>query len=167
MQQSLVTDSSSLFALERGQLISYVKRIPFTIIISPAVKEEIERGSSKELLNVVNVQSLNGRTLKKARTLEKLGIGTGEAQCCALALHLNIDFIICDDRKFIRQRFFSNDNDLKQIDVLGFAFFLHIFYKEKLISDIWSYFYTIIKLCNWERSDVQLGNYDFLKELGY
>ncbi len=167
MQQSLVTDSSSLFALERVQLISQLKQIPFTIIIPPAVKEEIEKGNCKELLDVVTVQSLTGRTLKKARTLEKLGIGTGEAQCCALALHLNVSFIISDDRKFIRQRFFSNDNDLKQISVLGFSFFLHIFYKEKLIDDIWNYFHTIIKICNWERSDVQLGNYDFLKEKGY
>ena len=164
----MVTDSSSLFALQRGQLISHLKQIPFTVIIPPKVKEEIERGENfRELLKLVTVQFLHGRTLKKAESLEYLKIGHGEAQCCALAFHLGLDFIICNDRKFIRQRFFSNDNNLKQISVLGFAFFLHVFYKEKLIDNVWNYFHTIIKLCNWERSEVQLANYDFLKQLGH
>lgn len=163
----MVTDSSSLFALERAHLLSYLKQIPFTIIIPPAVKEEIEKGNCKELLDIVTVQFLNGRTVKKAKTLEKLGIGAGEAQCCALARYLGADFIICDDRKFIRQRFFSNDTDLKQIAIVGFAFFLHLFHNEKLIDDIWNHFETIIKRCHWERSEVQDANFTFLKGNGY
>ncbi len=118
MQQNFVTDSSSLFALERGQLIFHLKRIPFTLIIPPAVKEEIENGKCKELLDIVTVQSLNGR-------------------------------------------------NLKQIAIFGFAFFLDLFHKEKLIDDVWNNFDTIIKLCHWERSEVQDANFTFLKGRGY
>ena len=167
MQQNLVTDSSSLFALERVHLLSLLQQIPFTLIIPPAIKQEIEAGSDRKILDFVTVQTLNGRTLKKARSLEYFNIGQGEAQCCALAFFLNHNFIICDDRKFIRQRLFSNNHDLKKIQVLGFAFFLHVFYREKLITEVWKYFDTIISTCNWERSEVQIANFTLLKELVY
>lgn len=122
---------------------------------------------SLTLPEAVIVHSLYGRTLKKARALEYLNIGKGEAQCCALAFSLGLAFIVCDDRKFLRQRFFSNDNDLKNINVVGFSYFLHLFYKEKLIADVWSHFDIVIEKCNWKRSEVQIANYTFLKELGY
>lgn len=122
---------------------------------------------SSTLLKVVTVQTLQGRTLKKAHALEYFNIGKGEAQCCALAFSLGLGFIVCDDRKFLRQRFFSNDTDLKNIKVPGFSYFLHLFHKEKLVSDVWILFDSIIEKCNWKRSEVQIANYTFLKELGY
>lgn len=162
-----MVDSSSLIALERANLTDYLNKIDYSIIIPPTVEEEIKKGRNKKILKKVKVQELTGRTLKKAKELEFLNIDKGEARCCALALKLNLNSIICDDQKFIRQRFFSNDKRLKKIRVLGFAFFLHEFYKKKLIKDVWSYFYKIIKSNNWERSEIQIANYTFLKELGY
>lgn len=161
----LVVDSSTLFALERVGLIKFLNKINNEIIIPSAVKEEIIRGREKGLLKKVKIEELRGRSLKKKRSLESLGIGKGEAQCCVLASKLKLNFIICDDRKFLRQRFLNKN--LEKIKIKGFAFFLDIFYKKKLINDIWEYFDKIIKLNNWERSDVHAANYVFLKEKGY
>lgn len=113
------------------------------------------------------MQELKGRTLKYSKSLEHLNIGKGESQCCALANKLKLEFIICDDRKFIRQRFFLNDKNVQKIKVLGFSFFLHLFHKKKLIKNVWEYFDEIIKLNNWERSEVLIANHTFLKEMGY
>ncbi len=162
-----MVDSSSLIALERAGMAVYLNKTGYDIIIPPAVKEEIQKGKSTMLLKKAKVQELSGRTLKKARELEFLNISKGEAQCCALAAKLKTGFIVCDDQKFIRQRFFSDDRRLKEIKVLGFAFFLHQFYKKKLINDVWSRFNKIIELNNWKRSEVQAANYTFLKKLGH
>ena len=134
------------------------------IIIPKAVKEEIK---NKKILRLCRIQELKGRTLKLSKSLEHLNIGKGEAQCCALANRLKLKFIICDDRKFIRQKFFSSDRHIQNIKILGFSFFLHIFYKKRLIKDIWEHFDKIINSNNWERSEVLIANYTFLKEMGY
>ena len=164
MQKSLVADSSTLIALERVDLIKYLNKIDYDIVIPPAVKDEIK---NKEVLRFLRIQELKGRTLKLSKSLEHLNIGKGEAQCCALAINLKLKFIICDDRKFIRQKFFSNNKHLQNIKILGFSFFLHIFYKKQLIKNVWEHFDRIIRLNNWERSEVSVANYTFLKEMGY
>ena len=164
MLKKLVADSSTLIALDRAGLISYLGKIDYKIIIPKAVKQEFKNDIA---LDNLELHELKGRTLKKSRTLEQLNIGKGEAQCCALANKLKLGFIICDDIKFIRQRFFSVDQKLKNIKIVGFAFFLHIFYKKKLIDDVWPCFNKIIKSSNWERSEVLAANYTFLKEMGY
>ncbi|MBI4919166.1 hypothetical protein HY837_04495 [archaeon] len=167
MPKTLIIDSSTVFALERAGLIHFLKKINAEIIIPPAVKKEILQSNSVSLLNYLKLKPLNGRTLEKSRTLEKLGIGAGEAECCSLAANLGLKFIVCDDRKFIRQRFFSNDADLKKIVIVGFSFFLHLFHKKRLIKDVWKTFNKIIDLNNWQRSEVQVANHTFLKGLGY
>lgn len=164
MPRKLAVDSSTLIALERADLIKFLDRINYAIIISPSIKEEV---SNEKTLTFCKVQELNGRTLKLSKNLEHLGIGKGEAQCCALAIKLKLKFIVCDDRKFIRQRFFLDNKKVRNIKVLGFSFFLHLFYKKKLIKNIWEYFDRIIKSNNWERSEVLVANYTFLKEMGY
>ncbi|MEK6834972.1 MAG: hypothetical protein AABX61_01780 [Nanoarchaeota archaeon] len=167
MPKPLVVDSSTLFALGRVKLIKFLGKIDFKIFIPKAVKEEIQKGNDNLILKLVKMTELKGRTLKISKQLEKLNLDKGESQCCALAFKLKLKFIICDDRRFIRQIFFSNNNKLKKIKILGFSFFLHEFYKNKLIDDVWKHFNEIIKVNNWERSEVQVANYTFLKELGY
>ncbi len=164
MLKSLVVDSSTLIALERANMITYFNRINYGIVVPSAVKEEVK---SENILRFVKVMQLKGRTLKNSKSLERLNIGKGEAQCCALAAKLKLKFIICDDRKFIRQRFFLENKNLQNVKVLGFSFLLHLFYRKKLISDVWVHFNKIIKLNNWERSEIQVANYTFLRELGY
>ena len=164
MPKNLIVDSSSLIALERADLIKFLDRINCTIFISTSVKEEM---NSDKILKFCKVQELRGRTLKLSKNLENLGIDKGEAQCCALAIKLKSGVIICDDRKFIRQKFFLDNKKVQNIKVLGFSFFLHLFYKKKLIKDVWPYFDKIIRLNNWERSEVLVANYTFLKEMGY
>lgn len=164
LPKNLVVDSSSLIALERADLIKFLDKINCIIFISTSIKEEV---SNEKILKFCKVQELRGRTLKLSKSLENLGIDKGEAQCCALAIKLKSGFIICDDRKFIRQRFFLNNKKVMNIKVLGFSFFLHIFYKKRLIKNVWEYFDKVIRLNNWERSEVQVSNYTFLKEMGY
>ncbi|MBI2650281.1 hypothetical protein HYX04_03125 [Candidatus Woesearchaeota archaeon] len=164
MPKILVVDSSTLIALERAGLIKFIDKIGYNVIIPKAVKEEIK---NEKILKFLKMHELTGRTLRLSKSLEHLNIGSGEAQCCALANKLKLDFIICDDRKFIRQRFLSDNKHLKNIKVLGFSFFLHIFYKKKLIKNTWEYFDKIIKSNNWERSEVLVANYTFLKKIGY
>ena len=106
----IVVDSSSLFALERGGLLHFLPQLPYSLLVPVAVKEEALQGSLTLPKGVIICQ-LHGRTLKKVRALEYLNIGKGEAECCALAFSLRLSFIVCDDRKFLRQLFFSNDND--------------------------------------------------------
>lgn len=164
MSRRLVADSSTIIALERAGLIKFLNKIDYSIIITKAVKEEIK---DEKTLKFLKMYELTGRTLRLSKSLEHLGIDKGEAQCCALANKLKLKFIICDDRKFIRQRFLLNNKQLQNIKVLGFSFFLHIFYKKRLIKYVWEYFDKIIKLNNWERSEVLVANYTFLREIGY
>lgn len=167
MPNVLVADASSLIALERRNLVKAIPQLKEQCVIPLAVKEELWPGTKPEIFIVVKVYELTKRTLKKSRDFEKKGIGKGEAQCCALALRLGSNFIVCDDQKFIRQRFFIRDEDLQKIKIFGFAFFLHLFHQQGIINDVWSYYTDIISLCNWERSEVQVANYTFLKEMGY
>lgn len=167
MPNPIIADSSSLFALERAGLIKFLRSIGHKVIIPQAVAEEIKKGKGQAILEAVAMQELKAKSLKKSRMLENTGIGSGEAQCCALANKLKLEFIVCDDRKFLRQRFFSNDKGLKEIKVLGFSYFLHIFYRKKLIDNVWGCFNRIIETNNWKRSEVQIANYTFLKDLGY
>lgn len=160
----VVVDSSTLIALERAGLIKYLNKTGYSIAIPTAVKDEI---NNEKTLKFCKINELKGRTLKFSKSLEHLNIGKGESQCCALANRLKLKFIICDDRKFIRQRFLLNNKQIQNIKVLGFSFFLHIFYKKKLIKNLWGHFDKIIKLNNWERSEVLVANYTFLKEMGY
>jgi len=160
----VIVDSSTLIALERANLINFLNKIDYSTIIPIAVKEEI---INERILKFLIIQELKGRTLKLSRSLEHLGIGKGESQCCALANKLKLKFIICDDRKFIRQRFFLYNKNIRNIKVLGFSFFLHMFYKKRLIKDVWQQLDNIIKLNHWERSEVLIANYTLLKEMGY
>lgn len=164
MSKNLVVDSSTLIALERAGLIKFFDKINYDIVIPKAVKEEIK---DEKTLKFVRLQELKGRTLKLSKNLIHFGIDEGEAQCCALANKFRLNFIICDDRKFIRQRVLLNNKQLQNIKVLGFSFFLHVLYEKGLIKDVWQYFDKIIKLNNWERSETLVANYTFLKEMGY
>jgi len=162
--RDLVADSSTLIALERVNLIGFLDKLDYNILAPKAVKDEIKK---ENILRFLNVKELKGRSLKNSRDLERLNIGKGEAQCCALANRLKLKFMICDDRKFLRQRFFSDNKKMQNIKILGFSFFLHIFHKKKLIKDIWKYFDKIIEINNWQRSEVLVANHTFLKGLGY
>ena len=163
MSKKLIVDSSTIIALERADLIKLLEKIDYEIIVPNSIKKEI---NNEETLRFFKIYELKGRTLKYSKNLQHLNIDKGESQCCALANKLKIKFIICDDRKFIRQKFFL-DKKLQNIKVLGFSFFLHIFYKNGLIKDIWEYFDKIIMLNNWERSEILIANYTFLKEMGH
>ena len=134
MPRKLVVDSSAIIALERAGLIKFLKKINYSVIIPKSVKEEI---NNNKTLKFLRMEEVKGRTLKLSKTLEYLGIGKGEAECCALAAKLKLDFVICDDRKFIRQKFFSYNKTMQNMGVLGFSFFLHIFYKKRLIRSVW------------------------------
>ncbi len=127
---------------------------------------EIKAGKAGSLLEAVEVVQLRGRGVKKSRALENLGIGRGEADCCVLAARLKLGSIVCDDRKFVRQRFFANDKTLRATTIFGFSFLLHLLYKRKAVNDVWPFFERIISSNNWRRSEVEAVNYTFLKEMG-
>lgn len=167
MPRQLVIDSSTLLAFEKARLVGLLKKLDYTLVVPFSVKEEIEKGGGRELLALVEAAHLRGRSIKKASALKQLGIGAGEADCCVLANRLKLHFIVCDDRKFVRQRFFSSDKTLKKTTVIGFAFLLHKLFRNKSIDDVWHYFDRIISSNNWERSEVQSSNYTFLRALGY
>ncbi len=128
---------------------------------------EIKAGNDDSPLDAVEVVQLRGRSIKKSRALENLGIGKGEADCCGLANRLKLDFIVCDDRKFVRQRFLANDKALSAVTIFGFSFLLHLLYERKAVNAVWPYFDKIIASNNWRRSEVEAANYSFLKEMGY
>lgn len=128
---------------------------------------EIKAGKAGLLLGAVEVVQLKGRSVKKSRALENLGIGRGEADCCVLSARLKLGFVVCDDRKFVRQRFFANDKTLRAIAIFGFSFLLHLLYKRKALNDVWPLFEKIINANHWRRSEVEAANYTFLKEMGY
>jgi len=161
----IIVDSSSLIALERGDLIRLLDKIDYDIRIPESVLTEI--GELKDNFKNFKIENLSGKTKETAENFKKLEIGKGEAECIALSNKLNLRFIICDDIKLTRQLFFSNNEKFKSILLFGFSFFLHNFYKKGLIKDIWPHFFSIIKECNWERSEVSTHNYAFLKKMGY
>ncbi len=165
MQRILIIDTSTLIALERAKILEFLDKIDYIVYLPENVHRAV--GNRLDNLKSLKIEKLNGRTMKLSRNLTKLGIGVGEAECIALANKLNLDFIICDDRKLIRQIFFSTNKNIKKIKVLGFSFLLHQFYKKKLIDNIWDNFNLIMNLCNWQRSEVYASNHTFLKELGY
>ncbi len=162
MLKKLIIDSSTLIALERVKLLHLLNKINYEIEIPKAVYEETKIKGKR-----IKVMALKGKTLKISRSLEISGFGKGEAQCIALARKNNLNFIICDDLKVMRKLFFVNNKDLRAVKILGFSFFLHQFFKKKLIKDIWASFEIIISNNKWRRSEVQVSNYIFLKELGY
>lgn len=167
MLRQLVIDSSTLFAFEKAGLVGLLSKLRLKILVPQSVKAEIEAGSTVSLLRTVEVLQLRGRSIKKSRALESLGISKAEADCCVLATRLKLGFIVCDDRKFLRQRFLSTDKTLKAVEVFGFSFLLHLLYKHKIISEVWPVFEKILDLNNWRRSEVEAANYAFLKESGY
>lgn len=167
MPRQLIIDSSTLFAFEKSGFAALLQKLDCELVVPVSVKDEIEQGKGKVLPCIVKVVPLKGRSLKKSSAFEHLGVGRGEAECCVLAARLKSGFIVCDDRKFLRQRFFSDDEKLKAIKVVGFAFLLHLLFKKKVVDDVWSYFNKIISSNNWQRSEVHVANYTFLKALGY
>ncbi len=166
MPRKLVIDSSTLLAFEKAGMVGFLARLGLKIVVPPSVKAEIEAGGVAPLLEVIEVLQLRGRSIKKSRALENLGIGKGEADCCVLAKKLKLGFIVCDDRKFVRQRFLSTDKNLKAVKVFGFSFLLDMLYERKIISDVWLVFEKILDANNWRRSEVEAANYAFLKEIG-
>lgn len=163
----LVTDSSTLIAFEKAGLVGLLPKLSVKILVPQSVKAELEAGSTASLLKIIDVLQLKGRSIKKSRALENVGIGNGEADCCVLAHRLKLGFIVCDDRKFVRQRFLSNDKTLMSLKIFGFSFLLHLLYKRKIISEIWPIFEKILISNNWRRSEVEASNYLFLKKFGY
>lgn len=164
LSKILIVDASSLISLERVELLKFLDKITFDIKIPKSVSQEM--GNILHCKNI-QVEELKGKSLKLSRSLENIGIGKGEAECIALAHKFGLKFIICDDRKLIRQIFFSQNRIVREIKILGFSFFLHLFYQKNLIKDVWDYFSLIIEKNNWKRSEVQVANYTFLKEMGY
>lgn len=165
LQKILIVDSSTLIALERGELIRLLEKLSHKIIIPRAVAKEV--GDIIKGFENVQIEELKGKTLKLSRGLESIKIGKGESQCVALAKKYKTNFVVCDDRRLMRQIAFSEKKSLREIKLLGFSFFLDKFYKKGLINDVWDYFNKIIERCQWKRSEVQIANYTFLKERGY
>ena len=115
----------------------------------------------------IRIENLKGRSIKKVKSLISKGFGWGEAECLVLAEKLKINFIICDDRKLLRQKYMLEDKILKDIEIVGFSFIIHILFKKKQISDVWKAFDDIIEKNNWQRSEVEAANFVFLKEMRY
>ena len=159
----MVIDSSSLIALERAGILSKLKYLDFQIIIPKHVSLEF----GKIELENVKIENLKGRSIKKVKSLISKGFGWGEAECLVLAEKLKINFIICDDRKLLRQKYMLEDKILKDIEIVGFSFIIHILFKKKQISDVWKAFDDIIEKNNWQRSEVEAANFVFLKEMRY
>lgn len=162
MLKKLIIDSSTLIALERVKLLHLLNKINYEIEIPRAVYEETKIKEKR-----IKIVALKGKTLKISRSLERLGFGKGESQCIALARKYNLRLIICDDLKVMRKLYFLNNKDLRALKILGFSFLLHQFFKKKLIKEIWNSFEMIILKNKWERSEVQVSNNIFLRELGY
>lgn len=163
LQKILVTDSPSLIALERVNLLSKLKYLDFKMVIPKSVS--LEFGKIKQ--GKVKIENLRGKSIKKAKSLISKGFGQGEAECLVLAEKLKLNFVICDDRKLLRQKFMMEDKILDKIDIAGFSFILHLLYKKKQIKDIWGVFNKIVEKNNWKRSEVEAANFVFLKKLGY
>ena len=167
MLSSLVIDSSTLLAFEKAGMVDFLHKVGLRIFVPNSVKAEIEAGGKSSVLDVIQVVPLRGRSIKKSGSLENLGIGKGEADCCVLAARLNLGFIVCDDRKFVRQRFLSSEKSLKSVTVFGFSLLLHLLLEKHVIPDVWPFFERIIAANNWRRSDVEAANVAFLIGMGY
>jgi predicted nucleic acid-binding protein len=161
-----VADSSTLIALSRSDVVDLFAGLDVELLAPKEVEEELERRTNRRILSHVRVIGLRAKTLYKCRELQNLGIGKGEAACCALALRLALGFILCDDAKFIRQKFFSQNRTLQALAVFGFSYILYHLHKQGLVGDVWPHFTRIIRSNNWERSEVQTANYTFLREMG-
>ena len=167
MLNSLVIDSSTLLAFEKAGMVDFLHKLSLKIFVPNSVKAEIEAGGKSLVLDAIQIVPLKGRSIKKTGLLENLGIGNGEADCCVLAARLKLGFIVCDDRKFVRQRFLSSEKSLKSVKVFGFSFLLHLLLKKHLINDVWPFFEKIIVANNWRRSNVEAANVTFLLDMGY
>ncbi len=154
-QKQLVIDSSTLIAFERVGLLNRLEKLNVEFLVPNSVFLEIGSIKTKNM----KVEKLRGASIKKTKELLHKGFGKGEAECIVLAEKLKSRFIVCDDRKFIRKMHIEG----MKMPVAGFSLILHML-KEK---DIWGLFDLIIEKNNWERSEVEVANYVFLKELGY
>ncbi len=162
-----IIDTSSLIALERAGILNKLAELDMSVVIPQAVALEFGKEKVSTFRKIETVQ-LKGNSIKKSKELVLQGFGRGEAECVVLALCLGTDFIVCDDRKFIRRKYFLEPS-LEKIDVMGFSFLLHILVKNKEIpeADIWGIFDDIIEKNNWKRSEIEVSNYVFLREMGY
>lgn len=159
----LVIDSSTLIALERAGLDDGLEEVDAEVLVPGAVAEEI--GKSPEW---AQVEELKGASLSKAEEIvETAGIGRGEAECMVLAKREGLDCVVTDDRRLIRQRILLRDGYLQSITILGFSYMLHLLHEADALNDVWEPFREIIEECGWERSEVYVANYTFLKEMGY
>ena len=147
-----------------GDLIGVISETDILEIIVPKFVS-IEFGKIKQ--KNIMVENLKGRSIKKVNSLISRGFGRGEAECLVLADKLRTGFIVCDDRKLLRQKYLLEDKILENTDITGFSFILHILFKKKQISDIWKVFNTVIEKNNWKRGEVEVANFTFLKEMGY
>ena len=159
----MVIDSSSLIALERVNLLGKFKYLDSKIIVPKTVSLEFGNTDQK----TIRIRNLKGRSIKKANSLVGKGFGRGEAECLVLADKLKTGFIVCDDRKLLRQKYLMEDKILEKKEIAGFSFILHILFKKKQINGIWEVFNDVIKKSNWKRSEVEAANFAFLKEMGY
>ncbi|MBI2523445.1 hypothetical protein HYW19_03575 [Candidatus Woesearchaeota archaeon] len=163
LQKISVIDSSSLIALERANLLGKLKYLDFKVIAPKVVSLEVGKTDQK----AIRIENLKGRSIKKAKSLVSKGFGRGEAECLVLAQKLRTGYIVCDDRKLLRQKYMLEDKILKDIEIVGFSFIVHILFKKKQVNDIWKTFDGIIEKNNWKRSEVEAANFVFLKEMGY
>ena len=163
LQKILVIDSSSLIALERANLLGKLEYLDFKIIAPKTVSLEVGKTGQK----AIRIENLKGRSIKKANSLVGKGFGRGEAECLVLADKLKTGFIVCDDRKLLRQKYLLEDKILEKIEIVGFSFILHMFFRKKQINGIWEVFNDVIEKSNWKRSEVEAANFAFLKEMGY
>ena len=131
--------------MERAGILSKLKYLDFQIIIPKHVSLEF----GKIELENVKIENLKGRSIKKVKSLISKGFGWG------------------DDRKLLRQKYMLEDKILKDIEIVGFSFIIHILFKKKQISDVWKAFDDIIEKNNWQRSEVEAANFVFLKEMRY
>lgn len=163
LQKILVIDTSSLIALERVGILKKLNHLGFQMIIPKVVSLEF----GKIDLENVKIENLRGRSAKKANSIAIKGFGKGEAECLVLADKLKAGFIICDDRKLLRQKYLLEDKILEKIEIAGFSFILHLLFKNGQLNGIWEVFNAIIEKNNWKGSEVEAANFMFLKERGY
>lgn len=162
LQKILIIDTSTLIALERVGLLSKLKYLG-RVIITKNVSLEI----GKINLEKIKIENLRGKSIKKAKSLINKGLGKGEAECLVLAERLKSKFIVCDDRKLLRQKYLLEDKILERLDIVGFSFILDLLFKAGKIKYVWKTFDNIIEKNNWKRSEVETANFVFLKEMGY
>jgi len=173
MGRALVIDSSTLIAIARANLfLKYAAELKnlFNFIIPEFVDQEVAKRDkmaptlkeliSSSLIHVVKVQD-------KAR-VEKVhrdsGLGRGEIACCLIAHELGLDFILCDDQKFLRTRGGVKDETISKMEVLGFSFILVTLYKIGTIAEeeLRALFQEIIRRNNWRNSIIESINRIFI-----